>query len=164
MNYESCRKVEALKSIMAHFKTKEKTCHKSFTTTIGNANFTTHLYIDIFLWPKFVINTLIFENTFIKHYINIVSSGYLFEEQKGINCSPQVCLHNHHPEAKNILPSPLSAVGKVKPTTRNKTTPQPPRRKNHQLHSVWPSCPNSSMLNSNRASMNAPHHNYLLLQ
>lgn len=49
MNYESCRKVEALKSIMAHFKTKEKTCHRSFTTTIGNANFTTHLYRDIFL-------------------------------------------------------------------------------------------------------------------
>lgn len=42
MNYDSCKKVEAFQSIMAHFKTKEKTCHRSFTTTIGNANFTTH--------------------------------------------------------------------------------------------------------------------------
>lgn len=164
MNYESCRKVEAFKSIMAHFKTKEKTCHRSFTTTIGNANFTTHLYLDIFLWPKFVINTLIFENTFIKHYINIVSSGYLLEEQKGINCSPQVGLHNHHPEAKQHTAISTQCCGQREahqPQQDNTTTPS---GKNHQPHSVWLSCPHSSMLNSNRASMNIPHHNYLLLQ
>lgn len=33
--------VEAFQSIMAHFKTQENICHRSFTTTIGNANFTT---------------------------------------------------------------------------------------------------------------------------
>lgn len=81
-------------------------------------------------WPKFVINTLLlsllFENTFIKHYINIVYSRYLFAEQMHQLQSSCVCVFTITSLKQHDIPSsPTSAAGSVEPTTPNEITQHP---------------------------------------
>lgn len=90
-------RIEAFKGIMAHFKTKEKkkkTDHVSFTRT-GNANFTIHSYEALYMTK--VCQYLNIYYTVIKHYINVISSGYGFAEQKVLTAVP-LCFHNNHPD------------------------------------------------------------------
>lgn len=94
-----CKKVEAFQSIMAHFKTKEKTCHRSFTTTIGNANFTTLYYITIYLVTKVCHQYINIWEHIYKALHQYCTIRILCMQNKCIDCSPQVCFYNNRPEA-----------------------------------------------------------------
>lgn len=163
MNYESCRKVGAFRSIMAHFK-RENMSQVIYYNNRQCKLYNTLIYRYIFLWPKYVINTLTSENTFIKHYTDIVSSGYLLEEQKGINCSPQVCLHNHHPEAKQHTAISTQCCWR-------REAHHPKQDNNNLWEGKTISLIQSGLFAETRQcstptehQWTPPHHNYLLLQ
>lgn len=114
------------------------------------------------LWQKFVINTLIFENTVIKHYINIVSSGYLKNKRYQLQSSGVFSQPTSWSKTSCCLQSVLRATQKpTTPKTRQYNTLEWEKTVNI---SVSRSCPTSSMLTSDRAPMNTLHCNYLLLQ
>lgn len=125
---------------MAHFKNRRENMSQVIYYNNRQCKlYDTLIYNWYIWWPKFVINTLIFENTIIKHYINIVSSGYLYQLQSSSLILQYSSWGNR---TDYCLQSMLQAMSSPRLKTRQYNNPR--GKKHHQHFSVSRSCPNSS--------------------